>query len=177
MAGRGSLAPRLVAATLWAALLGVTLFASPPPAPDTNAQVLRLLTGHVDDRCLFALFYLMGVWPMAMAVALRGDSAWKWPFLVGSLAAGSFALLPWLVLRPWGEPPSPRSRADRALGSRGFRVFLGVAAVVLVAVFFSGDLVAFAQRWRTEQFPFVMSLDFVAMALAWGLLALERRKR
>jgi len=169
-------APRLAGAALWVALLSLALFAAPPPAPDAGAQVLRLLTGHVDDRCLFALFNLMGVWPLAMAVALRGDPPWKWPFLVGSLAAGAFALLPWLVLRPWGETPRPRSRVDRALGSRWLRGGLGIAAVGLTALFLSGDLGAFAQRWRTEQFPFVMSLDFAAMTLARGLLALEHTK-
>jgi hypothetical protein len=169
---------RLAALALWAVLLGLAFLTAPPASPDTGAQVLRMLTGQLEglNLSLFALFNLMGVWPAALAVALRFDaSPLKWPFVLGSFALGAFALLPWLVLRPWGTAPTlPATRVGRFLGSRWLRRGLALAFAALLALFVLGDLPAFAVLWRTQQFPYVMSLDFAAMGLAAALLAVER---
>ena len=170
---------RLASLALWLALLAAAFLTSPPAAPDTGDQVVRMLTGQLQglNLSLFALFNLMGVWPAAMAVWLRFDaSPFKWPFIAGAFALGAFALLPWLVLRPWGAPAvPPRSWAGRLLGRRGLHLGLAAAGGALGVLFLAGDLAGFAALWRTQQFPYVMSLDFGAMAVAAGLLALERR--
>jgi hypothetical protein len=169
---------RLAALALWVALLALAFLTAPPASPDTGAQVVRMLTGQLEGEnlSLFALFNLMGVWPAAMAVALRFDaSPLKWPFVLGSFALGAFVLLPWLVLRPWGAAPTPpTTRGGRLLGWPWLRRGLGLAFAALLALFALGDLPGFAVLWRTQQFPYVMSLDFAAMGLAAALLALER---
>ncbi len=171
---------RLAALSLWLALLGVSFSTAPPASPDTSAVVVKMLTGRLDgvNLSLFALFNLMGVWPMAMAVALRFDARWwKWPFIAGSFALGAFVLLPYFVLRPWqASREAPGSWVTRFLGHRLLHAALALAAVGLVGLFVLGDLAGFARLWSSEQFPYVMSLDCVAMTLARGLLALDARR-
>jgi hypothetical protein len=166
---------RLAAFLLWSALLALAFLTSPPAAPDTGALLVHFMTGQLDGQnlSLFALFNLMGVWPAAMAVALRFDaSPWKWPFVLGGFALGAFALLPWLVLRPWDGRRA--TSASGLLGSRWLARALALAGAGLGLLFLVGDLPGFVVLWRTQQFPYVMSLDFAAMTLAAGLLRLER---
>lgn len=168
---------RLAAAALWCALVGVT-FTAPPAAPDLGALITHLATAQLEgvNLSLFALFNLMGVWPSAMGVALRFDRAWwKWPFLLGSFALGAFVLLPYLVLRPWLLPRvEPASVLGRLLASRWVRRALVLAASCFGALFLLGGLPEFAQLFRTQQFAYVMSFDFLAFCGAALLLATER---
>lgn len=169
---------RVASGGLWLALLGIAFFTAPPAAPDTGAQITQMLTGQLAglNVSLFALFNLMGVWPLAMAIALRTDRPWwKWPFIAGSFALGAFVLLPYFVLRPWGDPRvEPTSIPGRFLASRWLLLALAIGGLAFGALFFVGDLQGFAVLWKTQQFPYVMSFDFVAMSLAAGLLGLER---
>lgn len=169
---------RLLSLALWLTLLSIAFFTGPDAAPDTQALVQKLMTGHFEglNRAFIALFNLMGVWPMVMAVLLRFDrSLWKWPFILCSFGLGAYALLPWFVLRPWGlQRQAPTARVDRWLGHRGVHLFLAGAAVSLTALFFSGDLAGFATLFRTQQFTWVMSFDFLAMSLGAALLVADR---
>lgn len=168
---------RLAAAALWCALVGVT-FTAPPASPQTGQLITQLATGQLEgiNLSLFALFNLMGVWPFALAVALRFDRPWwKWFFLLGSFALGAFVLLPYFVLRPWLLPRvEPSSFLGRLLSSRWVLRALGLAAVGFSALFFLGGLGEFAQLFRTQQFAYVMSFDFFACCGAALLLATER---
>jgi hypothetical protein len=169
---------RLAAAALWGALLGVAVFTAPPGAPDTGRLIARLATGHLEgvNLSLFALFNLMGVWPVAMAVALRFDTRWwKWVFLAVSFGLGAFALLPYFMLRPWLAPRrEPTSFVGRLLSSRWVLRALALAAVGFGALFFLGGLSEFATLFRGQQFAYVMSFDFFACCGAALLLGLER---
>jgi hypothetical protein len=170
---------RLSAAVLWVALLGVAFLASPPSDAETGALVMKMMTGHLDgvNRSLFALFNLMGVWPMVLASLLADDPKAKWPFVLGSFALGAFALLPWLVLRSWQPRPPDPSRVARVLRSTPLRVVLALVGVGLLGLFFiGGDLPAFVELWKTNQFAFVMSFDFVACTSAAGLLLRARAR-
>jgi hypothetical protein len=172
---------RIAAAALWGALVGITLVTAPPAAPDTGKLIARLATADLEgvNLSLFALWNLMGVWPAAMAVALRFDARWwKWVFITVSFALGAFALLPYLVLRPWLQPRTePASFIGRLLSSPWVVRALVLAAVCFGALFFLGGLEQFGALVRTQQFPWVMSCDFFAFCGAAGLLALERRAR
>ena len=169
---------RLAAAALWCSLMGIALFTAPPGSPQTGELIERLVTAKLEGQnlSLFALFNLMGVWPLAMAVALRTDPRWwKWPFLVLSFFLGAFALLPYLVLRPWLEPRrEPSSFIGRLFSSRWVVRALGLATVCFGALFFLGGLGEFGRLFRTQQFPYVMSFDFLAFCGAALLLAAER---
>ncbi len=169
---------RLAAAVVWVGLLVVAVVASPPADPGTGALVRKMLTGQLEgvNLSFFALFNVMGVWPMALASLLANDPKWKWPFVVGSFALGAFVLGPWMLLRSWEPRPTDPSRLARFLRSTGLRVVLGLAALGLAALFFfGGDLAAFLALWPTNQFAFVMSFDFVACSLFAVLLVLSAR--
>jgi hypothetical protein len=169
---------RLAAGAVWLTLIMVAVLASPPSDPGTGALVMKMLTGHLEgvNLSFFALFNLMGVWPMVLASLLANDPKWKWPFVLGSFALGAFVLGPWMVLRSWAPQPATSSVVARVLRSAGLRVVLGLAALVLLGLFFfGGDLAAFIALWPTNQFAFVMSFDFVACTLFAGLLLLSGR--
>ncbi|MDP1827254.1 MAG: hypothetical protein Q8L48_28530 [Archangium sp.] len=169
---------RLASGALWCALLGVAIFTAPPGSPDTGKLITHLATGQLEgvNLSLFALFNLMGVWPVAMAVALRFDGPWwKWVFLVVSFGLGAFALLPYFMLRPWLEPRrEPTSFVGRFLSSRWVLRALVLAAVCFGALFVFGGLNEFGTLFRTQQFAYVMSFDFFAFCGAALLLGLER---
>lgn len=170
---------RVAAAVLWVALMAVAFLASPPADPQTGELIVKMMTGQLEgvNRSFFALFNLMGVWPLALAALLADDPKGKWPFVLGSFALGAFALLPWLVIRKWEPQPANPSLVARVLKSVAFRLFLAVAALALLGLFFfGGDLAAFTALWPTNQFAFVMSFDFVACALAAALLLVARRR-
>ena len=168
---------RIASALLWLALVGAA-FTAPPAAPDGARLIVKLATADLAgvNLSLFALFNLMGVWPMAMAVALRFDQPWwKWLFLAASFGGGAFALLPYFVLRPWLElRREPTSFAGRLLSSRWVLRALVLAALCFGALFLFGGLGEFATLFDTQQFPRVMSLDFVAFCIAGLLLVTER---
>lgn len=146
-----------------------------------NEVIVKMLTGRFDgvNLSLFALFNIMGVWPMVFVVVLAFDTTeqkvWRWPFVCGSFALGAFALLPYFVLRKWG---APKRQANgwwlRVLGSRWVALALCGAAGALVTLFFaSGQLAGFTALFRGDQFTYIMSFDFVACSIAGGLLAFE----
>ena len=170
---------RLAAGALWLALLAITLFTSPPASPDTGALITRLVTGQLEgvNLSLFSLFNLMGIWPLAMAVALRKDAPWwKWPFLLLSFALGCFVLLPYFVVRPWLAPRGEDvSFVSRLLSSRWVLRALVLAGLCFGSLFVLGGLTEFARLFRSQQFPYVMSFDFLAFCGAALLLTVERR--
>lgn len=170
---------RLAAAALWCALIFIAVFTAPPGSPDTGELITRMVTGKLEgvNLSLFALFNLMGVWPAAMAVALRGDAPWwKWPFIALSFGVGAFALLPYFVLRPWlVRPAKDTSIIARLLSSVWVRRSLMLAVLCFGTLFFLGGLEEFARLFRTQQFPYVMSFDFAAFCGAAALLTIERQ--
>jgi hypothetical protein len=170
---------KLASAVLWLALVGVAVFTSPPASPDTTKLIVRMATGQLEglNLSLFGLFNLMGVWPFAMIVALRFDRPWwKWLFLAGSFALGAFVLLPYFVLRPWLLPKvERRTWLSALLANRWISRAIVVAGVAFTGLFLFGGMGEFAELFRTQQFPYVMTFDCLAFCAAAALLALERR--
>lgn len=171
---------RLASLVVWLVLVTVAVLGAPPAAPDTNDVILKMLTGQLDgvNTSLFALFNLMGVFPMAFLAVLAFDSPEqrvpKWPFIILSFALGAYVLLPYLVARRWNLPRRAASTWWlRMLGSRLVGGALTVVALTLVALFVVGDVRTFLEHFRTEQFPFAMSLDFMACCVAGALLGRE----
>jgi len=174
---------RLASLVLWLALLTVAVLGAPPAAPDTNDVILKMLTGRLDgvNTSLFALFNVMGVFPMAFLAVLAFDSTEqrvpKWPFIVLSFGLGAYVLLLYFVARRWNLPRRATSTWWlRLLGSRVFGGVLTVVSLTLVALFVVGGVHDFLEHVRTEQFPFAMSLDFLACCVAAGLLGREEAK-
>lgn len=171
---------RLASLALWLVLLAGAFVFAPPAAPDTNDVIVKMLTGQLDgvNTSLFALFNLMGVFPMAFLAVLAFDSTEqrvpKWPFIILSFGLGAYVLLPYLVARRWNLPRRAASTWWlRLLGSRLVGGVLTVLALTLVGLFVVGDVHTFSEHFRTQQFPFAMSLDFLACCMAGALLGRE----
>ncbi|XGV87785.1 MAG: DUF2834 domain-containing protein [Limnothrix sp. BL-A-16] len=163
---------------LWA---GFTLYAfllAPPDRPDTLDLIIRLSTGQVsgENPLIVALFNLMGIWPLVYCCLLfadgRGQPVRAWPFAIGSMALGAFALLPYLALRRSNPQfTGERSRLIRFWDSRWLALGLGVGAIGLLGWgLFQGNWSDFGQQWQTSRFIHVMSLDFLMLSLLFPAL-------
>ena len=174
---------RWIAVALWVLLvLDLTVW-SPPQAPGQDAWIQEALLGQWEGKnpATVALFNLMGLWPLAFAGRLAGELRARpipaWPFVLGSMVLGAFLLLPYFVLRP--APPAPRDpgRWLRWLQHPAYLPVLGLLGLGLaVWGLLAGDLAGFAQAFRYEQLVQVMSLDFVVLALTFGLTARRNRR-
>lgn len=174
---------RLVALITWTLLLTFAFGFSPPASPDTNDVIRRMLAGQLEgiNVSLFALFNVMGVLPMSFLAVLAFDAKEqrvpKWPFIIASFALGAYALLPYLVLRQWELPRRPAETWWlRVLGSRLFGLVLTALGLTLIALFVTGDVNGFVTLFRTQQFPFAMTLDFFACWVLGALLAAEESR-
>lgn len=147
---------------LWGLVIGYSVLLAPETRPDQTEWVVRLLTGdwEGEEPWVVVVFNLLGVWPFAMAALLAPSLARRpvplWPFVLGSMFAGAFALIPGLALggesRPWGE---------RWLRHPVFRGLLAVVTIGMVGwAAVAGDPSAYARSFATDQFVHVMSLDF-----------------
>lgn len=174
---------RLVALVTWVLLLTMAFVFSPPAAPDTNDVIKRMLAGQLEgiNVSLFALFNVMGVLPMSFLAVLAFDAKEqrvpKWPFIIASFALGAYALLPYLVLRRWDLPRRPAETWWlRLVGTRLLGIVLTALGLTLIALFVTGDVNGFVTLFRTQQFPFAMTLDFVACWVLGALLAGEEAR-
>jgi hypothetical protein len=158
--------------TLWVSMLVVGFGFSPPSRPDTLAWVLRLLRGDWggENPYVVAHFQLMGLWPLAFGLHLadrwRARPVPAWPFLLGSLALGMYALLPWFAL-PRRDPGPPGPRWARSpWGPRGLAATgLGFVGWALV----TGDVRAYWDTVVSDGFVWPMTVDFVAFAAVYLL--------
>lgn len=166
---------RLTLLALWIALIGWAAFIAPPfDGLDRQRAVDWLM--FKGDPSLVATFNLLGVWPMIYAAILLRDPPQRvpvWPFVVLSLAAGGFVLLPYLVLRRWGAPPHPApGLVRRALTGRGFAGFLlltGTGLLLWGASFGSPE--AFVAELAISPLASAMTADLVAITVAfWAVL-------
>jgi hypothetical protein len=175
---------RIIAGLTWVALLVVAFGFAPPSHPETGSQVVSMLTWKIDgiNPCFAALFNMMGLLPMVFLGVLAFDSKEQrvpwWPFVLGSFALGAFALGPYLILRQWGLPTRP---ADtwwrRLLAHRAYAIVVLLGSVAVGAWFLTGDFAGFVEQFKREQFPFVMSFDFLACTVVVGLLGFEAARR
>lgn len=174
---------RLVALVTWVLLLTMAFVFSPPAAPDTNDVIRRMLAGQLEgiNVSLFALFNVMGVLPLSFLAVLAFDAKAqrvpKWPFIIASFALGAYALLPYLVLRQWDLPRRPAETwVLRLVASRLLGMVLTALGLTLVALFVTGDVNGFVTLLKTQQFPFAMTLDFLACWVLGALLAGEEAR-
>ncbi|MEL6347176.1 MAG: DUF2834 domain-containing protein [Myxococcota bacterium] len=161
---------------LWVVLVLDLAVWSPPPAPGQDQWVLEALTGQWSGKnpATVALFNVMGIWPLLYAsrfvYELRARPIPAWPFILGGMGLGAFVIFPYLFMQP--TPPAGRDPGPvlRGFGSPVVQGLLLLSIVVMLAWgAIAGDLSGFVAAWRTEQLVQVMSLDFVALALVFGI--------
>lgn len=187
---------RLLFGLLWLGLVAYAFVLAPPDDPATLELIVKLSTGQWSELnpLIVALFNLMGLWPLAYMVMLLPDGHRRsgipaWPFVVGGFGLGAFAILPYLALRgPERETDKPEQEVPTAtpgqpkllqgLTSRGWGLFLGTMAVVLLAYGLGwGDWGDFWRQWHSSRFIHVMSLDFCILTLLFPVLILGELQR
>ncbi len=172
LARRAGLALLLLADILYAAYL------APKGDPSGNliAQ-LALGRGPARNPAVWGVFQLLGVIPLMYWALLlpdgRGQRVWAWPFALGMMVLGAFALLSYLILRrPYPVPlPSPRGLAARWFGGRPLARFVAVAlASLLVFIAGWGNLADYVFWFRHSNFIHTRTLDLLILILLFPAL-------
>ncbi|GAB4218548.1 MAG: hypothetical protein OHK0012_28220 [Synechococcales cyanobacterium] len=170
---------------LWL-LLGVYAFVL-APADDPVATwtlVQRLMRSDLDgiNPLVVAEFYLMGILPLAYACFLLPDGQGKplpaWPFALGMMGVGMFALLPYMGLRQPSRSGSRVQSGGAALWQSPWlgRLLTGISVGVLAWGVGYGDWQDFGQLWLSNRFIHVMTLDFALLCLLLPLWVAEDRR-
>lgn len=176
---------RLGYGLLLAAFLAYALWIAPKGDPP-GISFLSLARGQGPARnpAVWGVFQLLGALPLMYWALLlpdgRGQRVWAWPFALGMMALGSFALLPYLILRrPYITPVSgPRTLAVRWFGGRPFAVFVAVSlAALLVYITAWGNLAGYVTWFRVSNFVHVMTLDLLLLTLLFPALLREDMAR
>lgn len=169
---------RLLLSLLLAAFV---LYAAKLAPPDSGHEPsfldLAMGRGAARNPAVFAVFNLLGVIPLMYWALMipdgRGQRVWAWPFALGMMAFGGFALLPYLIVRrPNPMPvPLPPNVLARWFSGRPFGVFVAAAFAALAVYGLAfGDALDFLRLFRTSNFVHVMTIDFVLLSLLFPLL-------
>ncbi len=175
-------------AAFWIVWFSFVVYAfgfAPPNQPDTLQTIQSLTTGQIQgiNPLIVALFNILGVFPVIYACVLLLDGRMQrvraYPFVLGSFAAGAFALLPYLALRePNGEFSGPKDWLLKVLDSRWMGVGVTIAAVLLLMFGLTqGDWADFLTRWQTDRFVHVMSLDFCLLCILFPFVLKDDMQR
>lgn len=163
---------------LWVAFAVYAFGFAPPNQPDTLELLKCLFTAQFEgiNPLIVALFNILGVFPIIYASLLLFDGRMQkiraYPFVLGSFAAGAFAILPYLALRrPNQDFTGQKSWLLKALDSRWVAGGVVIGAVVLLTYGLTqGNWTDFVQQWQTSRFIHVMTLDFCLMCLLFPLI-------
>jgi hypothetical protein len=174
----GVMTRKIVVWLLWIGLVVYAFGLAPSEQPDTFALIQRLIIGQWQgiNPLIISLFNLMGIWPLVYSCVVlidgRSQKIPAWPFALGSLAVGAFALIPYLALREPGLSfTGEKNGFLNLLDSRWTGILLTLGAVGLVCFgLIYGDWPAFVQEWQTRRFIHVMSLDFCLLCLLFPIL-------
>lgn len=167
--------------TVWLFFLGYAVFFAPPSTPDTPELLTNLILAQTEglNPILVALFNIMGLLPIWYWFLLVPDSRIQkipvWPFALGMMAAGGFALLPYLALRTSSAQALPAQKSlswiQRIFDNRW------IALIVMLGVFGlgfyglrQGDWTNYLTQFRSNQFVHIMSLDFLLLCTCLPVL-------
>jgi hypothetical protein len=168
---------RVATGGIWFGFTLYILWLVPLDRPETFTFFHRLLTFKLDqvNAYLFAIFWMMGVWPMIYACLMFADGRMqKLPaflYFFVSNGLGIVGLAPYLALR---------RRSQRFIGqldwilqlldSHFMGFFLSFCTIVLFGyAFVSGDWQEFIEQWCTVPFVHLITIDFCLMGLLFPL--------
>ncbi|MBE9159853.1 hypothetical protein IQ265_23900 [Nodosilinea sp. LEGE 06152] len=157
--------------TLWLIWLGFivyVLFFAPPLPADAFQPIQSLLAGQIPaiNPVLLSMFSLVGIWLLIYSSLIfidgRMQSLPAWLFMLGSVATGVIALIPYLALRQPNQEFSGDSDPGLAIfDSRTTGVILTISAIALVLfALLWGDWAGFVQAFLTNRFVHGMSIAF-----------------
>lgn len=138
---------------------------------------LALGQGPARNPAIWGVFCLLGLVPLLYWALLfpdgRGQRVWAWPFALGMMALGAFALLPYLILRrPYPAAISgSRNLIVQRLEGRPFAVFTALAtAALLLVILIGGNPANYATWFRRSNFIHLMTVDLVLLLLLFPAL-------
>jgi len=174
---------RLAYAFLLAAYIAYAVVVAPhSDPPGVSFLSLALGKGPARNPAVWGVFMLLGVIPLMYWALMVPDGRgqkpgpawlWVWPFALGMMALGSFALLPYLILRrPYPDPlPGPRPLVVRWFGGRSFAGFVALALAFLLAyIVGQGNLSDYIYWFRHSAFVHLMTVDLLMLALLFPAL-------
>ena len=172
---------------IWLILVIYAFFLAPESAPasETLDLIVNLSVGEWSgiNPLVVAIFCIMGIFPWVYGALILFDSPEQkisaYPFFIGSMGFGAFALLPYLILRQ----PNPHWQSEKnwflkILDSR----LLAISTTIAIAVFLvwglaNGDWSDFISQWQSDRFIHVMSLDFCLLSLLFAAILPDDMKR
>lgn len=175
--------PRVGYGLLLAAYVAYAALAAPHgDPPQVSFVTLALGQGPARNPAVWGVFQLLGVIPLMYWALLFPDGrgqhlgpqgVWVWPFALGMMALGAFALLPYLVLRrPYPDPvPGPRPLVVRWFEGRPFAAFVALAlAALLILIGGAGSLADYIFWFRHSNFVHLMTVDLLLLVLLFPAL-------
>lgn len=164
---------RLVLWLIWLGFIIYLLVLAPPIQPDTFRPLQMLLAGKLPliNPVHLSLFSLVGIGLLIYSCLVFPDGRMQrlpaWAFMVGSIATGTIALIPYLALRePNQQFSGQKDLWLDLLDARLTGVILTISAVVLLTFAFGlGDWSAFGYEFLTNRFIHGMSLAFCLLWL------------
>ncbi len=156
---------------LWVIWLGFIIYLvllAPPLQSDTFQPLQLLLAGKLPliNPVHISLFSLVGIWLLIYSGLIFPDGRMQrlpaWAFMVGSIATGTIALIPYLALRePNQQFAGQKDGWLDLLDARLTGVILTLSTIVLLAfAIVLGDWSAFGHEFLTNRFIHGMSLAF-----------------
>jgi hypothetical protein len=158
---------------------------APPSGDETNLLIQKMLSGDISNVnwVTFALFNLMGVWPLLHFSVLASDGnkqpvPW-WIFAIGSFFLGAFILLPYFALRrPKPEFEGEYNGIVKLSDGKGLGIALfAISGWLAASAILYGDWSAYAQDFLTTGFIHVMSIDFMVLWAMFVFIAQDDMSR
>jgi len=165
---------------IWLWFVAYTLWLAPLDQPETFPLVQKLVTFQATEvnPYLFAIFWLMGVWPMIYACLMFIDCReQRMPgllYFIAANATGALGLVPYLLVRDRNQTSYvPKSKWIQILEEHRTGFILSLITIgVLGYAWLVGDWQNFVEQWRTIPFVHLITIDFCLMTLFFPLTPL-----
>ncbi len=165
---------------LWLAFVGYAFALAPGGESELLMPLIQMQFEGINPL-LVAVFNSMGLLPLIYACFLLPEghrrSRPAWPFVIGSLFLGAFALLPYLI---WREPQPTQTPGQASWGLKLWEsrwLAIGLTGLLLYTLgqgFIQAtpaDWVSYGELWLSDRFVNVMTLDFAVLNLLLPLIA------
>jgi len=162
------MARSLILWLIWVGFILYLVLLAPPLPADTFQPLRSLLAGELPtiNPVVLSLFSLVGIWLLVYSCLIFVDGRMQplpaWLFMLGAIATGVFALIPYLALRQPNQTFSGKKDPwITILDAQATGVILTVSTIILVifAVIW-GDWGGFIQEFLTNRFIHGMTLAF-----------------
>ncbi|MEP0916447.1 hypothetical protein NC981_06430 [Leptolyngbya sp. DQ-M1] len=158
---------------IWLGFIVYVLWFAPPLRSNLLQPIQTLLSGQIPllNPVVVSIFSMVGIWLLIYSCLIFADGRTQripaWAFVLGSIASGVLALIPYLALREPNEQFSgEKDPLLSVLDARSTGIVLTISTLVLLlfAILF-GDWGAFIQSFLTDKFIHGMTLAVLLFTL------------